>query len=135
MFSILVNDYLKQYAYVPTHSDFGLGGKWVPCTITPGCNLEGTWEQPCQSMRHEVAMYVAASYTEVNLVDLIGTKWVTHSEFCAFIEKYKNEYMATQRFGQAFLKHFRERFPDSWPEVFYCEDESKIRSILMEFVF
>lgn len=134
MFFILVNDYTKQFAFIPSYSNFGLADrKWVSYMLDEG--IEGDWQSPTPEMKSVVAQYVAADYTEVKLTDLIGTKWVTQLEFGAFMAKYKREYMATQRMGQAFLNHFKDRFTDPWPELFYCEEDYKVRGIIGDLTF
>lgn len=133
MFFVIINDTTKQFAYTPAHSTFGLDASaWAVYSIE---FASGDWENPNDNMQDEVALCVSEDYTEVKLVDLVGTKWVTQLEFAAFLAKYKTEYAATQRFGQAFLNHFKDRFTDPWPELFYCEEEHKARSIIGALTF
>ena len=134
VFYILVNDYTKQFAFIPSYSNFGLAdSKWVSYMLDEG--VEGDWQSPTPEMKSVVSQYVAADYIEVKLVDLIGTKWVTHMEFSAFMAQYKNAYAATQRLGQAFLNHFKDRFTDPWPELFYCEEDYKATGIIGDLIF
>jgi hypothetical protein len=133
---LLVNDHEKKYAFAPAHSQFNLGDTWVPTWISDCADYAGTYLLPCKDMRDEVQHYVAPDYAEVPFQELVPTiGWVLRSDYRVFLKLYKETYAATQRRGQAFLNHFNDRFPDPWPELFYCEDDNKVMAMLNDKVF
>lgn len=133
---ILVNDSEAKFAFAPSHSLFGLDAdKWMSCTIGI-VSTDSTYAEPCEQMRGLASLYVPERYTEVPFNELVPPGgWVLREDYRKFLAIYKDRYKATMRFGQAFLFHFKDSFSEQWPELFYCEDDSKAQSLLIGKVF